>query len=260
MSNLRPIITLLTDFGEMYPAAMKGVILGIAPESIIVDVSHSIPPHDIVAGALALQAAVPYFPKGTVHIAVVDPGVGTARNCMVLWSNEHALIGPDNGLLLPAARRLASDGVFDVYRIENWYSLFKVVHPTFHGRDVFAPAAAHIALNDGIVKLSHHPGYIDLEFGEPNEIDGEFELDVIYVDSFGNLVTNASREWIEEHLKAGQAMEIDGHDIAFALKYDDADDMAVLPGSHGYLEVAVKNGNAARRLGVSRGDKIRFGL
>jgi len=260
VDNTRKVITLLSDFGEFYPASMKGVIMDIAPDSVLVDITHAVPPQDIVAGAFALQAVAPYFPQGTVHLAVVDPGVGTRRACMVASAGGHVLVGPDNGLLLPAARALAGNGMFDVFRIDNWDRLYAGLHPTFHGRDVFAPAAAHLALDDGVVELSQHPGYADLDFGEPLEVDAGFKLQILYIDYFGNLVTNAPGDWVEKHLRPGHTVKVDGIDATFELNYADAADLAAILGSHGYLEFAVRHGNASRMLGKSRGDSVTLKL
>lgn len=260
MSAPRPIITLLSDFGDLYPAAMKGVILGIAPNAVLVDITHSIPPQDVTAGALALQAAAPCFPRGTVHLAVVDPGVGTARACLAVRSGGHWLVGPDNGLLLPAARRLAAGGVPEILRIENWNRLSPQVSPTFHGRDVFAPVAAHIALDDGVVRLAPHPGFVDLDFGAPREAGGGFELRVIYVDSFGNLVTNAAESWVGVHLHPDRTLKVEGQAATLVSNYAAAPRLLALVGSHGYLEFAESGSSAALRLCKGTGDALRIEL
>ncbi|MDP2765996.1 MAG: SAM-dependent chlorinase/fluorinase, partial [Candidatus Methanoperedens sp.] len=138
------VITLLSDFGDVYPASMKGVILSINPAANIVDISHSVSPHDIRAGAFILMITARYFPSNTVHIAVVDPGVGTKRRALAIRAESesgiHYLIGPDNGLLIPAAKSL---GDFKVYEITNTNLFQKNISSTFHGRDIFAPVGAH---------------------------------------------------------------------------------------------------------------------
>ena len=185
----RPFVSLLSDWGlrDPSPAICHGVILGIAPEALIVDISHEVDKYNITHGALLLWCALPFLPIGA-HVAVVDPGVGSARRAVALeTARGDYLIGPDNGLLLPGAGRLG--GVVRAHRIENPQYRLPVVSSTFHGRDLFAPAAAHLAMG---VPLEHIGPPTDpaslaiLDWAPVRARDGELETSVLYVDTFGN--------------------------------------------------------------------------
>jgi len=184
------IITLLTDFGgrDAYVGIMKGVALGICPAARLVDLTHEVPPQAVRLGALLLRSAVGYFPDGTVHLAVVDPGVGSARNPIAVVGERAALVGPDNGLLAPAAAAL---GTYAVRRLTCERLFRQPVSSTFHGRDVFAPVAAHLAAGIAAEELGPElPALEPLDIPaarvEPGAVHGE----IIYVDHFGNLVSN----------------------------------------------------------------------
>jgi len=243
------VITLLSDFGDVYPASMKGVILSINPDANIVDISHSITRHDIRTGAFVLMTSAKYFPDGTVHIAVVDPGVGTKRRPIAAMArspdgNIHFFIGPDNGLLIPAARSM---GKFEVYEINN-RKLFRInVSSVFHGRDIFAPIGAHISMGFGIKEVGVEIfDFIDLDFGAGTKTAETFLGKVIFIDPFGNIVTNISYDSVD--LKFGDFLEIEGFKVPFFNSYgfcNEGEPLALI-GSHGYLEIAVNQGNAAR--------------
>ncbi|MGA9188407.1 MAG: SAM-dependent chlorinase/fluorinase, partial [Methanosarcina sp.] len=168
------IISLTTDFGDLYPAAMKAVILGINPDVRIIDVTHSVQQAGVREGAFAIYSLVPYFPKGTVHVGVVDPGVGTSRRALAVIAGsagkEQFFVGPDNGLLIPAARRL---GKMEVYEITNPELMLKSgVSATFHGRDIFAPVGAHLSKGTSIEAVGQKVSdFVDLDFGNLG-IDG----------------------------------------------------------------------------------------
>src|SRR6267143_317131 len=186
---MAPIVTLTTDFGarDSYVAAMKGVILGIAREARLVDVSHEVAAHDITEAALALEAAAPFFPSGTVHLAVVDPGVGTARRGLAVAADGHIFVGPDNGLFTPF---LDGDGWRAFELAEADYRLPEVSR-TFHGRDVFAPAAAHVATGVDPSRLG--PRLVDpvrLAWPEVRAVAGAVAGAVVHADRFGNLITS----------------------------------------------------------------------
>lgn len=253
------VITLLSDFGDAYPASMKGVILGINPDSNIVDISHAIPRHDIRAGAFVLMTNAKYFPTGTIHIAVVDPGVGTIRRPIAARAHSpdgdiHYYIGPDNGLLIPAAR---STGKFEVYEITN-RELFRMnVSGVFHGRDIFAPVGAHISMGSGIESVGAEIfDFIDLDFGTGIKTENSLQGNVIFIDTFGNIVTNISSKSVE--LKSGDILEIEGIKVPFLNSYGfcKEGEPLILIGSHGYLEIAVNQGNAARFLNKKINDEI----
>lgn len=251
-----PIITLLTDFGSVDPFAgiMKGVILGIAPHALLVDLTHCVPPQEVVPGALLLRSAVPYFPDGTIHVAVVDPGVGSSRRSLVIETARGLLIGPDNGLLSLAA---ASLGRGCARAIENRELMRPEVSSTFHGRDVFAPVAAHLAC--GLSPESVGPAVesiVELDLPLPQRDATEIRGAVIHVDVFGNLITNISADALSAFPANGLCVSL-GQVLFTGVSSAYADVPAGAPlaivGSWGMLEIAIRNGNAARTLGVGVG-------
>lgn len=254
------VITLLSDFEDVYPASMKGVILGINSTASIVDISHSIRRHDIRAGAFILMSCAKFFPSGTVHIAVVDPGVGTERKPLAIKAESPVagiqyFIGPDNGLLIPAAKSI---GDFEVYNITNATLFRKNVSGTFHGRDIFAPAGAHISkgLDIGNVGTKIFD-FVDLDFGKVEIKDGSLRGQVVFIDHFGNIVTNIPADAIKD-IKPGDMMEIQNKRILFQISYGfcKKGEPIALIGSHGYLEIAVNQGNAATLFDMEQGDGI----
>jgi S-adenosylmethionine hydrolase len=257
------VITLLSDFGDVYPASMKGVILGIHPDANIVDISHSIPRHDIRTGAFVLMTSAKYFSIGTVHIAVVDPGVGTTRRPIAVRAQSpdgdiHYFIGPDNGLLIPAARII---GKFEVFEITNRKLFRSNVSSVFHGRDIFAPVGALISIGLGIEDVGVEIfDFIDLDFGVGIKTEETFLGKVIFIDPFGNIVTNISSHGLE--LKSGDMLEIEGIKVPFLNSYGfckEGEPLALI-GSHGYLEIAVNQGNAARFFNKKIEDELIAGL
>ncbi len=251
-------ITLLSDFGDVYPASMKGIILSVNPEANIADISHSVPRHNTRAGAFMLMTTSGYFPSETVHIAVVDPGVGTERRCIAIKaespSKVHYFVGPDNGLLIPAAR---STGEFEVYEITN-SSLFRgSISSTFHGRDIFAPVGAHISKGLDIKNAGRRIfDFVDLDFGEGKKIEGTLEGKIIFIDSFGNMVTNISSRIVD--FKPGDLLEMGKKQVSFQISYGfcETGEPLALIGSHGYLEIAVNQGNAALFFNKKEDDEI----
>lgn len=249
------IVTLTTDFGSLYPAAMKGVILAIDPQAAIVDITHSIPHADIRAGAFALYSVVDYFPKGTVHVAVVDPGVGTGRNSIVISSGGQFFVGPDNGLMVPAALKL---GGIQVYRITN-EELLEKASATFHGRDIFARIGAFLAGGMQPEKMGERTDdYVRLDFGnvelEGNSVSGE----VIYIDDFGNMITNIPAATVSDLVRFGETVKLAGRNMPFMRTYGLVEEGEVLAliGSHGFFEIAVNRGSAASLLGMKNRDRI----
>lgn len=249
------VLTLLTDFGldDYYVAAVKGVILSRAPTATLVDISHTVPPGDVAAGAFLLGAAVPWFPPGSVHLAVVDPGVGSHRRLLVADSPHGWLVGPDNGLFTPL---LSGARAWSVTR----GSLFlEAPGQTFHGRDRFAPIAAYL-LNGGDgeelgpeiddpVLLPQTPPVL-----ERDSLSGS----VIHVDRFGNLITNLPEVWVPKDrlIEAEVAGYATTH---YATHYADMPEgePAIVPGSLGTLELSLKNGDLARFWGRGRGARVR---
>lgn len=254
------IITLTTDFGPSeYVAAMKGVILGINPVARLVDVRHDIEHGNIREGAFAMFNAAPHFPFA-FHIGVVDPGVGTDRRGLAVVCEGAVFVGPDNGLLMPAAKRM---GVKEVRSLENPEYWRSPVHPTFHGRDVFGPVAAHLTLGAKVVELGPSVrDAVDLDFGGPEEVEGGLRADVLYVDRFGNVVTNIPRALAESRIAYGEpaTLEIGGspHTLPFLRAYGLAarGTLLLTIGSHGFLELAANGGSAASDTKLAPGDTI----
>jgi S-adenosylmethionine hydrolase len=265
------IITLTTDFGlaDHYVAAMKGVILSTNPEAIIVDVTHDVAPQQVVQAVYLTGSAWPHFPHDAIHVAVVDPGVGTHRRALLLQTPSGLHAGPDNGVLsaaLPeeARRTIPGDSPEDIALPEG-YRAFQIAEPrfmrmpvsdTFHGRDIFAPAAAHLSL-----------GVPPEDFGEavssmlalppiraPRRPGGALAARVIHVDRFGNLLTDA----LAQDLPAGRLrVKIAGRTVTGPVRtYADAQGLVAMLGSSGYLEVAEPGGSAAAVLGVGPGEPL----
>jgi len=240
------IITLLTDFGSFYPAQMKGIILGKVNDATIVDITHDIPPQDIRAGAFALLSTVRYFPQGTIHLAVVDPGVGTDRAGIVVESGSQFMVGPDNGLLIPAAKSL---GQLRAYKIEK-----KHASPsTFHGRDIFALAVASLASGEKPESFGPRIRPMDLGFGSPKRIEEGLEASVIYVDRFGNLVLNL------REIPPG-TYTLKGVRLRRVKTYAEVKriEPLITLGSHGFVEIAVNQGSAADAFGLKAGDRVEL--
>lgn len=254
-----PVITLLTDFGlaDPFVGIMKGVILGIAPQASIVDLTHQVPPQQVLLGALQLRSAVPCFAAGTVHVAVVDPGVGSGRRGLVVETAQGLLVGPDNGLLSLAATLL---GRRRVWMIENERLLRQPVSQTFHGRDVFAPVAAHLARGVAVAEVGRPlDSMIELTLPSPQRTDSEIRGEVIYIDGFGNLVTNIDAAALRGFPAHGLSVSIDsvllpGLSSSYAAVADQSP-VAVI-GSWDLLEIAVRNGNAAQRLRARVGSTV----
>lgn len=253
----RPLITLLTDFGtrDAYVASMKGVILGINPQAVLVDLTQEIPPQDIQAGAFVLAAAAPYFPPGTIHLAVVDPGVGSSRRGLAAQCRGQFWVGPDNGLF-----HLIFTGASPLYLVslENPAYFLPSVSATFQGRDLFAPVAAHLSLGVDLDQLGPQitdPVPLPLPTPEftPETVQGE----IIYVDHFGNLVTNLEAAALQDWLGGGDfRLQVGPLTIRrLACTYGEAapGEFLALVGSHGYLEIACNQDYAAQRLGAGVG-------
>ncbi|MGA3267483.1 MAG: SAM-dependent chlorinase/fluorinase [Verrucomicrobiota bacterium] len=254
------LITLTTDFGsqDWFVGAMKGVILGVAPHATIVDLTHEIPPGDIRAGAFALAAACRFFPKGTVHVAVVDPGVGSARRAITVRCPDYFFVGPDNGILSLA---LAQEKIKWVRRLENSDYFLQPVSHTFHGRDVFAPVAAHLCR--GVAMRQLGPAQRDivrLPWPQPRVHRRRIDGVVVFIDRFGNAITNiAHASTPPGGMDAGGRLFL-GRKLFCPVKafYQSvpAGQAVAVPGSSGFLEIAVNGGSAARRFGLRIDDRI----
>ncbi|MDD4898425.1 MAG: SAM-dependent chlorinase/fluorinase [Methanocellales archaeon] len=251
--EMSAIITLLTDFGDLYPAVMKGTILRINPDAKIVDISHNIPPQNLRSGAFALMYVAGRFPEGTIHVAVIDPGVGTGRRPIVI-KGKQIFVGPDNGLLIPAARSM---GHFIVYEIPPELCI-PPVSSTFHGRDVFAPSAAHLSRGYDISEFRQIDDFIELDFGEVYVSKESLQGEVIYIDDFGNVITNIPGSLALEYINYGDHVELLGRKIPFAMTYDEANSELITIGSHNFLEISVKRGNAAKLFRLNIGDVVHM--
>jgi S-adenosylmethionine hydrolase len=253
------IVTLLSDFGSTspYPAAMKAV-LARRSGPVIIDISHDVPRHDVQAGAFLLYSAAPHFPAGTVHLAVVDPGVGTARRPLIVVSAGQTFVGPDNGLLMPAARRLGTPAMFE---ITDPVILGRGISSTFHGRDVFAPAADLLIQGTPPAAIALPlTDFVDLDFGTGRRINGGLAGQVIYVDAFGNLVTNIPSGLLEGYRGPAQVRVGRRRGAGrFARTYGDVRPgrLAVVGCSDGLVEIAIREGHAARRFGAAAGAAVR---
>lgn len=255
------IVTLTTDFGlrDPYVAEMKAVILSICPEAAIVDVSHDVGKFDVRTGAYMLASAAPYFPKGTIHVAVVDPGVGTARRCLIVETKQSFFVGPDNGVLVLAGDK---QGIVSIREITNPKLMLPNVSSTFHGRDIFAPAAAHLA--NRVAPADFGAEVRDMvkpEFARVETDKGKLVGEVLHVDGFGNIVTNVGEEALG-NLKTWDSVgvNINGFNVKteLAKTYAEAKprEVFVLMGSQGYVEVAVNQGSAAEQFKAKTGDKV----
>jgi S-adenosylmethionine hydrolase len=249
------LITLLTDFGtsDSYVAEVKGALLSALPAASLVDVAHALPPGDIRAAAYLLGRAWHRFPTGTVHLAVVDPGVGTERAALALAAHGHYFVGPDNGLFTPVLRDAEVRIV--VLATPDGAS------PTFHGRDVFAPAAAALAAGTPLAQLGQPFCGIPvrLAYHQPHHEGKTVVGEVVYVDRFGTLVTNLTPELVPSYA----VIEVEGLEVGPLRRT-----FGVVPtgglvaylGSGGQIEIAVRDGSAARRLGMGVGGRIRARL
>ncbi len=250
-----PLVALTTDFGleDPFVGVMKGVILGICPGARIVDLTHGIPPQDVLAGCLALGEAAPYFPPGTVHVAVVDPGVGSARAALAVRTPRFLFVAPDNGIL----SFLSPDEVLEVRRLENPDLWLHPVSRTFHGRDVFAPVAAHLARGVPLAEVGpEHAELRRLHLPEPVPEPGAVRGEVLGFDRFGNAVTNIRARDLP---RPGRAVEVAGRTVPLLGTYAEAPPGRPLAlwGSWGRLEVSVRDGSARQVLGLGKGDPVR---
>jgi S-adenosylmethionine hydrolase len=257
------VICLLTDFGlrDGYPGVMKGVILGIAPAVQIVDLSHEIPPQDVQAAALTLYRSVRFFPGGTIFVAVVDPGVGTARRAIVAKIGSQYFVGPDNGifsvLLAEAEDHPQPVWIGELNQPDYW---LPVVSRTFHGRDIFAPVAAHLAAGVPVERLSTQiDNPVRLELPEPVKTTAGWIGQVIHIDHFGNLSTNIEARLIDNLETATvviNRVHIEGLVTSFGEQ--PIGTLVALIDSSGSLAISVVNGSASRRVPASVGDPVEL--
>jgi S-adenosylmethionine hydrolase len=269
MKHPIPVITLLTDFGlrDGYVGMMKGVMLGIHSPLTLVDLSHQIPAQDVHAANLQLVQVIPYFPQGTIHLAVVDPGVGTERGAIAIECSLGYLVGPDNGIFTDILARFPAQRVVRLNRVQYW----RTPHPspTFHGRDIFAPIAAHLACGvdlrilgapmapEALVRLPPLPYRV---LG-PQQVQGCIQ----HIDGFGNLITNIPGTVLENaqtwqvHIQSRVINPVIDQVIGGASTYGKKakGELLALVGSHGWVEVAVNGGSAEAVLGVGVGEPLQ---
>jgi len=261
--NKIPIVTLLSDFGlrDPYVAEMKAVILSISPDACIVDISHEIEEFNIRMGAFILASATPYFPQGTVHVAVVDPGVGTKRHPIIIQTERSFYVGPDNGLLLLSALK---EEVSHVYHIKNPKYMRPKISTTFHGRDIFAPAAAYLSMGCAPSRFGPEiEDYFVPQFAKPYVKEGELIGEAMYVDGFGNVVTNISLKDLEKlETSMGDLLRVrikrKTFDMRFCPAYGDVPVRTplVIVGSHDFLEISINQGDASKGLNLKVGDTL----
>lgn len=250
-----PRVTILTDFGtrDGYVAAMKGVIASIAPGVLLDDVSHDLPQGDVGSAAWTLSRYWSRYPEGTVHLAVVDPGVGTERRALAASLDGRFLVAPDNGLATLALTRARG---WQAVSIQNEKYVAAERSATFHGRDVFAPAAAHLARGVPLEELGPPlPDPLRLELPRPVRTAEELRGEVMVIDRFGNAVTNLPGEW----LAPGARVEVGELVLEVRRTYADVEpgEPVALVNSDGLVEIAVRGGAAAERLGMRRGEAVR---
>ncbi|MBM3777032.1 MAG: SAM-dependent chlorinase/fluorinase [Acidimicrobiia bacterium] len=258
----RPLIALLTDFGtrDHYAAAMKGVVLDICPDVTLVDITHDIPPHDILGAALELAAVTKYFPRGTIFLTVVDPGVGTGRQGLAVEGAESYFVAPDNGVLTLALRATPPKRIVDL--TQRRYARPSVSR-TFEGRDRFAPAAAWLAKGVDLAALGRpvHE-WQEIAVPEAEVTGGTATGTVLRVDRFGNLVTNIDRRTFERIAADGRIqLTVGGHPVERVVDtYAEAgaSEVCALFGSTEHLEIAVNGGSAAETLALGRGAPVEL--
>ena len=252
-----PILTLTTDFGlsDHYVGAMKGVILGICPDAQIVDISHQVSRYAIGEGAFTVAQAYPYFPPGTVHVAVVDPGVGSPRRPIVVEAAGQLFVGPDNGVFGIIFTRENHE----VRLIQNRHYFRELVSHTFHGRDIFAPVAAHLAAGVAPSSIGEIlETYVRPSFENPRQTsERTWDGEILKIDHFGNVITNFHSDEFPalEELAVGQAKA-----QRLVRSYAEAPEgeLVIIAGSSGYLEVSLNRGSAAEEIGCRAGEVCRI--
>jgi hypothetical protein len=257
-----PIVTLTTDFGLKgpYVAEMKAVILGISPKVTIVDITHQIEKFNVTLAAYVLASASPYFPDGTVHVAVVDPGVGTKRQPIIVQTKKGCLVGPDNGVLALAAKNIG--GAMHIHGITNRELMLPKVSSTFHGRDIFAPVAAHLANGRSPTEFGPEiQQMMSQEFARIVKRKDALEGQVIHIDDFGNIITNFTEKELETTKTEGKLnVKVGNTELTVKLckaygNVEKQQPLAII-GSHNFLEISVNQGSAANVLNMRVGDKV----
>jgi S-adenosylmethionine hydrolase len=262
----RPVIALLTDFGtrDHYAGTMKGVALGICPDVTFVDITHDVPPHDVLTGALELAACYRYFPGGTIFLVVVDPGVGSSRRGLAVEAGEHRFVAPDNGVLTAVLEEVPPKRMVEL--TERRYAR-ATVSRTFEGRDRFAPAAAWLAKGIDLSALGRATGAVQqIDLPKPTVAGDDVIGEVLRVDRFGNLITNIDRKTFDRFAGGddgrGLEIQIGAYQVARVVStYADAaaGELCALFGSGEHLEIAANGSNAAALLQLGRGAPVHIG-
>ena len=255
-TKLMPVITLLTDFGsaDPYVGMMKGVIATICPGVHVVDITHHVPPQDIRTGAFFLERSFRYFPPGSIHVAVVDPGVGTARKPLAVRSEGHVFIGPDNGLLSLAA------GEPDIVCLTRREYFHSQISNTFHGRDIFAPVAAHVAAGAPFERLGpRQRRMVRLPNVRPRQGAGALRAAIVSVDRFGNLVTNLDlASWTSMRKPRLVAGAFRTTKLSTSYGAVPRGELALVLGGYGLLEIAARDASASKILGLGSGALVEL--
>jgi S-adenosyl-L-methionine hydrolase (adenosine-forming) len=264
-----PVITFLSDYGlyDDFAGVCHGVIAKICPQARVIDITHGVPRHDIRGGAVVLRGALPYMPAG-VHLAVVDPDVGAQRRAVALrLADDRVLVGPDNGLLLPAAERFG--GVIEAVDIAHSGFRLEPVSATFHGRDIFAPVAARLASGAPLAEAGqpYDPAeLVVLELPQPRREEGAIVAHAVYIDRFGNVQLDVGHEHLADWgLRLGRDVQLEtGPGASYTAHYVRtfadvaADEVIVYEDAYRTLAVAVNHGSAARRLGLAVDGELRI--
>jgi S-adenosylmethionine hydrolase len=252
-------ITLTTDFGliDSFVGTLKAVIARISPKTTTIDLSHNIPPGDIHAAGFTLLTSSPYCPPNTIHVAVVDPGVGSQRAALVIKTKDALYIGPDNGLLSLA---IGTQTILECRRIENRQLCLPQVSATFHGRDIFAPVAAHLAQGTPLSRVGpKHPNPIQLSWPKPQQHKSQWTGEILHIDRFGNAITNLPAHLasaplkIRLHHKRGRTIPI--HPCYNSVAPNQP---VAVPGSSGFIEIAINQGSAAQQLQLTRSTPVHL--
>jgi S-adenosyl-L-methionine hydrolase (adenosine-forming) len=265
-----PLITLLTDFGtsDYFVSAVKGAILSTNPSARIVDITHDIPPQEVETAAFTLLAACPSFSEGTIHVAVVDPGVGSARSPILIRARKQYFVGPDNGIFSYVCEREENEGrTTQMFHLSNTKYFRHPVSATFNGRDIFAPVAA--ALSQGVKPAelgSKITDIIRLPPLRPETRGGRIKARILHIDRFGNCVTNITqKELTPDMIGSGAKLQLKKKLVTsfrtyFAEETGDGDKVFAIWGSAGFLEIAAANDSAAKLLKVNRGDSVNVSI
>jgi len=254
------MITLTTDFGlkDPYTAEMKGTIYTINPNAKIIDITHDVDKFNIRMGAFMLASAAPYFPAGTVHMAIVDPGVGTERRALVVQTKKTSFVGPDNGILMLAAQQ---QGIEHIYELFNPQFRLPNVSNAFHGRDIFAPATAYLEM--GVKPAMFGPEIAEVilpRFSEVKQQDDCLIGEILHIDDFGNVITNIRPDTLPQVQSLKIRLGDNQLDLPLEKVYGRAEpqQLIALTGSHGFLEIAINQGNAAKKYETKIGDPIKI--